>query len=1126
MRLTAILIIAACLQINTRGFAQTVTLSLRNTSLERVFKEVKKQTGYSFIYTRELLAGAGKVSIELKGASLQQVLDDLFKEQPFNYSIQDKFIIIKPGSMPLPRKSTDAMGAAGNTHKIRVLGRVMDAGGEPLTGATVVVRGQGHDAFLAEVTNGNGQFGFTHLPNGSYQLEISFIGYERYTCAFSDTDKPLNILVDMKKSTSTLDAIQTTAYSKTSLRFNTGDVTTISSEEIARNPVPNVLEALQGRVPGMFVTQTTGKINGGFQVQIRSLNTLSAGTSTLPTQPVPGGQPLYIVDGVEYPANGPLPMANVPGLREAFSLGNALNYLDPSLIESINILKGADATSIYGSRGAFGVILLATKKAKPGQPSLTINAVQGIATMGVTPRLLNLPQYLALRRNAFANDSVQPGPMDYDVNGAWDTTKGTDWKKFFFGRHASTTRANATYTGGTANSNYLLGVVYSSIGDIQRSKGSVRQGGVNFSLNTATNDRKLTMALSGSYITELDNTVPFDFSGDPGLFAGSQGSTQAPDAPYPYLPNGQLNWAPGTTPPKELNLLYRNNTDNFIANTNLTVTPVAGLSFSAVGGFNLITAKEFVGKPSSFFNPATFTPSDAYSKVNLYRIRTLSADPRAEYIHTWGKARLDVIAGLSLRDLVTQRSVIAGSGFASDQLLMNPAAGSSVSASYSNTPQRYIGGFATINFRWADKYILNLNGRRDGSSVFGNDRQFGNFGSVAGAWIVSEEPWFKGLRGAVDFLKLKASYGLVGSSAIPPYSYLSSYVTGYGYSGAPTLVPQSLANPYLHWETNRNFEVGLNVDLFRGRVNVEAIYYSDRAGDQLVNLPLATITGFSRFLANSPAVIRSYGAEFYVSTRNIRDKDFSWTTRINLTIPRTKLLAYPGVDNLVGNFGLGNYTYVIGKPITGIKLFRYAGVDPATGNYNFYNAAGQKGEFTPILSPVTLNQQVDRNVFVDRAPKWYGGILNSLSYKNFSMDFLVTVTKRVGPSYLASLVVSPGPAFNIPVDLANKRWMKPGDVTTVPKATQGIKAFLNQNLFQYSTGAFSDATYARLQNLSVTYRLPARLIRNAHLSTLSVYVAGQNLLTVSKYGGLDPETMSTSAMPPLRIFTGGLTIGF
>ncbi|HMI62495.1 MAG TPA: secretin and TonB N-terminal domain-containing protein, partial [Puia sp.] len=206
MRLTAILILAACLQIQTRGYTQTVTLSLRNTSLERVFKEIKKQTGYSFIYTRELLADAGKVSIDLKNASLQQVLDHVFKEQPFIYSIQDKYIIIKPGAMP-PRKSTDVLSPE-NTYKIRVEGRVIDADGEPLMGATLTARRQGHAALVAGVTNGNGEFGLSRLPHGNYQLEISFIGYEKYICAVSDTDKLLDILVDMKKSMSTLDAVQ------------------------------------------------------------------------------------------------------------------------------------------------------------------------------------------------------------------------------------------------------------------------------------------------------------------------------------------------------------------------------------------------------------------------------------------------------------------------------------------------------------------------------------------------------------------------------------------------------------------------------------------------------------------------------------------------------------------------------------------------------------------------------------------------------------------------------------------------------------------------------------------------------------------------------------------------------
>jgi TonB-linked SusC/RagA family outer membrane protein len=1115
MKLTAIFLLAVCLQVSATGFSQGVTLSFRNASLERVFKEVKKQTGYSFVYTRELLEQTDGVTIKTENLPVQEALERCFQGMPLTFVIRDKFIVIKPRAVvPELLKVVDTARPGASDSKVKLQGRVVD-GVDPLGGATVTIRKVGHSS-ASGTTDVNGWFRLTSLAEGVYTLEVSYIGFEKTFREVTITDKPQTIVLVMKKSTSTLDAIQTTAYSKTTLRFNTGDISTVTSEEIARNPVSNVLQALEGRVAGMQVTQSTGKVNGGFAVQIRSLNTLSAGAATPTLTFTTGGQPLYIIDGVEYPASGTLPMAFFNGYQ-AQLYGNALNYLDPSLIESINVLKGADATAVYGSRGAFGVILITTKKGKASKPSLTINASQGISTLGVAPKLLDLQGYLGLRREAFANDSVKPAATDFDVNGVWDTTKSTDWKKFFLGSHASTTRVNATYTGGTSNSNYVLGANYSAVGNIERSKGLVRQGGMNFSLNTATNDRKFMMALSGSYGTNLDNTVPVDFA--------SGGLTQAPDAPYPFLPDGKLNWANGangSNPAAGLNALYNNNTDNLIANTTLTFTPVAGLSFSAVGGFNLLSAKEFVAKPTSYFNPATFTASQLTSTVNLYRIRTLSADPRAEYVHTWGKARLDLIAGGSLRDRVDQRTAIVGTGFATDQLLLSPSNASTISQTlYNSTPTRYIGGFAVINFRWADKYILDLSGRRDGSSVFGNNRQFGDFGSVAGGWIISEEPWFKGIRPVIDFLKLKASYGLVGGSALPAYSYINTYgASGNSYGGGLSLTTQNLANPYLHWETDRNFEAGMNVDLFKGRLNLEAIYFTNKAGDQLTNQPLASITGFTSFVVNSAAQIRSYGAEFTVNTKNIQSRDFSWTSRILLTIPRTKLLAFPGLGNL-----LNNKNYVIGKPITGFKVIKYAGVDPATGYYNFYNAAGKKGAYLDFFGPNVLSNS-DRTEFVDMAPKWYGSVLNTLSYKNFSMDFLITVMDKTGPSYLAFLTFAPGtPNTNIPADIAATRWKKPGDVAAVMRATQGLNGFLGQANFNNSTAAFSNATYARLQNLSLSYRLPARLVRKAGMSAFSVYVAGQNLLTVSRYKGLDPESLTTR-IPPSRVFTGGLTVGF
>jgi TonB-dependent starch-binding outer membrane protein SusC len=1120
MKLTAILLFAACLEVSAGSNAQTVTLSLRNSSLERVFKEVKKQTGYGFIYTRELLASTGHVDVDVKNASLKEVLDGCFSGQPVTYTIEDRYIIVKPRVL-LPPKLIDTAGPGNNGSKIKLLGRIMEVSGESLAGASITLRQPGQTSSVAGTTDANGGFRIMNIANGTYMLEVSFIGYEKLTRIVILTDKVQTLYLAMKRSTNTLDEIQTTAYSRTTVRFNTGDITTISSEEIARNPVDNVLDALQGRVAGMQIVSLNGELNGAFKVQFRSLNTLAGGETPSPQLEFNDvtGQPLYIVDGVEYPASGGLPMVGyMPGAgNNTLEGGNALNYLDPAQIESINVLKGVDATAIYGSRGAFGVILITTKRARSGKPSLSINVVQGISEDGPTPKLLNGRQYLALRHNAFANDGATPGTGDYDVNGVWDSTKSTNWQRYFIGGHAPKTRASAVYTGGSETTNFMIGANYSSTGNIELNKGSVSQGGMNFDLRTATANKKFVMDLHGSYSTNADDRVLVDFTAPNYL-------DQAPDAQAPYLPNGQLNWANGYNYAAILNGLYKNNTDNLLAGTTMTFTPIKGLSLIAAGAYSLISAKEFGGEPSTVFNPLTYVSTQSLSYLNTYSVRTLSADPRIQYNHVfWNKGVLEATAGGSLRDKLTTNETIEGFGFLSNELLLDPASATQTNTftSYSTTPDRYLGAFAQVKYRWADKYLLDLNGRRDGSSLFGSARQWGNFGSASGGWIVSEEPWFKGLRHTVDFLKLRGSYGLVGANSLLPFSYLSLFQVSTGsYQGGNALTPGSLSNSYLHWETDKNAEGGVTVDLFN-RLNVDVVYYSDHVSNQLGSQPLASITGFTQVSVNLPADIHTYGLEITIVSHNIHKKDFTWDTKLNYTAPRTKLLSYPGLGTLAGN-----YNWIIGKPITGVKLLKYAGVDPATGVYNFYDSAGVKGEYTPFLSPNQLSQS-DKTAFVDLAPKFYGGILNSVTYKRFSMDFLISVTDRMGPNYLGFQSFPPGTFnMNFPADLAARRWMKPGDKTDVPKATQGILGFLDQNNFIYSTGAYSNATYARLQNISISYRFPASILRHAGASLISVYLSGQNILTVSKYGDLDPENMSAGHMGPARIFTGGLNVTF
>jgi TonB-dependent starch-binding outer membrane protein SusC len=1120
MRLSAIMLFA-CLCASAAVSGQEINLSVRNESLEKVFTQLEKQSGYTFFFKIELIRTLPKVTVEMKHVTLQKALELCLQNQPtLSYEIVRKTVVIRLKEEPPPAQDRQPAPAA-----VVIIGKVVDRDGRGIPGVSISLK----NTRFAWTSNADGSFVSVVLDNPWYQqkalvLVFSSIGYSSREMTISPTDK--HIIVSLREQVSTLDEIQTTAYSKTSKRFNTGDISTVTSEEIARNPVQNVLQALQGRVPGLFIQEQTGEANGSFKVQVRSLNTLSGGAQASPNIIVSGAPPLYIVDGVEYPAGsgsgvpgGGLPMANGYSGSQPQEYGNALNYLDPSQFESINILKGADATAIYGSRGAFGVILITTKKAKAGKPSLNLNVQHGISTLASHPTLMNTQQYLALRHEAFANDGLKPGTTDYDLNGTWDTTKYTNWQHFFLGGHAPTTRANATYTGGSANSSYLIGANYNSLGNVEFSKGSVKAGGMNFSMNTSTTDKKFVMALSGSYTTNTDDMLSADYT-------GSSGVGQAPDAPSLYLPNGKLNWSTGTNPLGILSSLYKNVTNNLLANTSLTYTPVTGLSFIASGGYSLLSAKEFSGVPSAVFNPATFTASNTSSLLNWYTLRTFSADPRVEFNRKLGdKSHLDVVVGGSLRDIENEQVEIQGSGFLNDELLYDPASAkqAQIGTVFKKSPNRYIGGFATLNYRWADKYILQLNGRRDGSSLFGNNRQFGNFGSVAGAWIISEEPWFKGLHSFMDFLKIKGSYGLVGGNSLSPYQYINTYSVGTAsYEGGNSLTPNNLANAYLHWETDKNAEAGLNFGLLKDAVNVEVIYYFDKVGDQLVNQPLSSITGFTSFVINSPANIHSYGTEITIITHNIRKKDFSWDTKINFTAPRTKLVAYPGVSSLVGNVN-----YQVGKSITGIKLYKYAGVDPDKGVYNFYNAAGTKGEFTPFLSPTQLDPVKDRNQFVDLAPKFYGGILNSFTYKNFSMDFLVTITDKMGPNYEAYQSFPLGqPNANAPESLAARRWKKAGDITDVAKATTSFIGLLDQNNFTSSTGAYSNATYARLQNLSVSYRFSPQLIRRARLSGLSIYLTGQNLLTISKYGDLDPENMSSNHMPPLRVFTGGINVNF
>ncbi len=1097
MKLTVLFVMVTLLQVSAASYAQKLSFKKKSATLEEVFAQIQTQTGYHVLYSPDLINERTRIDISFNNTDLKKVLQDLLSESVYSYTIDGTNILItkaKPKSFF--QKIIDIVADT------RLPGKVIAEDGQPLPGATVQVKGKNSVA----TTDKEGIFNINVIPEKDVII-ISFIGYETRELAAKDLKSP--VVITLKKSISNLDQVQVTAYGTTTKRLNAGNITTVTAQEIAKNPVNNVMEALQGKVPGLFIQQTTGQPGGAFNLRIRSSANFNTGATA----------PLIVVDGVRYPGNTlPVSQNTSYGTADFLKGGSGLNFINPNDIESIDVLKDIDATAIYGSSGAYGVILITTKKNRLATQAFNANVYTGVSVNGQTEPLLNTEQYLMLRREALKNDGITAVPAgNSDLNGTWPADRYTNWRKVYLGNKASTTNANLSLSGSAKNSSYLISGSFRNIGNIQRHKGSNRDGSLRFALNTSTNNNKFSLSLTGTYLSSLSDMVPFDFS---------TVALTVPNAPNPYNEDGSVNWAAigtdvnSSSSASNINRNYKNATTNLLANATLIYHPIEKLTLRTIFGYNDITGREQIEYPLSVFNPSNkAAPTQTVGILSQYNIKSLTISPYAEYRTGLGKkGDLSFKLGAEITRSVQNNNGITGTGFPSDALLRNPSSGSSVITNDNQIENRVIGTYGIIKYVWDQKYIVDINTRRDGSIKFGPNRRFGNFGSVAAAWIFSQEKFFKSESGILSFGKIRASTGTVGGDAIGNWNYLSTYsVIGGSYDGKTGLAPGSLPNPNLVWERNKNSEVALELGFLKDRIFLEGAYYYNKASNQLVNQNLSSVTGFTNYALNSDAIISTSGFEATLSTNNIKSKNFNWTTRINISVPKSKLVKMP--SNTASNAAL-NVNYVEGKPVTGILVYKYNGVNPATGNYSFTNAAGVTQDYLTGL------EQKDRTEFINLAPKYFGGIQNSLNYKQLSLDFQITVTSRTGTNFLGQTVFPFGIyGLNGSTQWLN-RWQNPGDVTNFPKLSTSLLSYLRQSNFQNSTGAYSDATYARLQNVSLRYAVKGAYINKLGIKNLQVYLQGQNLLTVSKFGGLDPENLAAGVIPPLRVFTGGINVTF
>jgi hypothetical protein len=456
---------------------------------------------------------------------------------------------------------------------------------------------------------------------------------------------------------------------------------------------------------------------------------------------------------------------------------------------------------------------------------------------------------------------------------------------------------------------------------------------------------------------------------------------------------------------------------------------------------------------------------------------------------------------------------ITGTGFVADARLNNPSAGTSVITSYNKSLTRYMGYFGSLNYNWANKYIINLSARYDGSTKFAPENRFGWFGSAGGSWVFSEEKFIKEVIPFLSFGKLRASYGTTGGDGIANYGYLSSYSTGVPYLNNTVFISNGLANSSLHWESNKKQDYGISLGFLKDRFLIDVSYYKNKVSDQLISQPLSNVTGFGSVLLNSPVLIENTGLELGLSSANIRSQNFSWSSSAVLTIPRNKVVEMP--SQLLSP----NFNYVLGKSVSNVKVYNYAGVNPQTGEYNFINAAGQQGAFLTNLT------NEDKYINIDLTPRYYGSISNTFNYKNISLDFSFALVNKMGSNFQSQLSTLPGYFDRNSTSWALTRWQRPGDETNVPKATTNLlTSAFGQNNFRQSSGGYERIVYARLQNLSLSYSLPKNLLKKLHLNQARITLQGQNLWTISKYADLDPENLSLVSLPPLKVFKLGLNL--
>lgn len=972
-----------------------------------------------------------------------------------------------------------------------ITGRVIGADdGLPLPGVSVRVKG----GIVGTISGGDGTFSLS-VPSDAKVLVFTYISYVAQEITLGAST---NLNVRLVSDSQMIAEVVVTGYGVAQKRDLGSASARVTGKQFENLPLQSFDRALQGRAAGVQVTSQSGQPGGAINVRVRGVGSINA-----------GNEPLYIVDGVQVKTGGISGQAST----------NTLASINPNDIESLEVLKDAASASIYGAAAANGVVLITTKKGKSGATVTNFSAQEGVMQNIARYDVMNAQQYAQFKVPGAVNAGVaQASAVAFFGDPANASAPSTNWFDAIV-REGRSRIYDLSFSGGDAKTSFFISGSYTDQ-DAQAIQAFFKRGTVRANLGHKVNDKlsinsNISMTASRVFGSIADGA----FVNSPFYYP----FTLRPDAPI-YQPDGSYTQGAALKAGFAYNIVQGaydevrvGNALQTVSNFSATYKVTPSLSVTGFAGIDFVDTRDDNQRPATI--PA-FAGNGGTSSVVNTRNLDFNSNVTANWNKSFGSHTWGALLGGELKEQNVESASATGSGFPNPffRSLQN---GTPLSIAGFFTGYKKAGLFTKLNYDYNEKYYVSGTLRYDGSSRFGLEKQYGLFGGVNATWRISGEDFLADNKTISD-LKLRASYGVVGNDQIADFASRALFGAGGAYLGANGIRPSQLGNANLSWEQAATTNVGIDYGLFKNRITGSIDVYRRVNSNLLLSRPLVSDSGFGAISENIGKV-QNEGIEFGLNTINLDTKSgIRWNTDFNISFQRNKILELlPGSDRIGTSF-------FVGQPIDIIFTNGWAGVNPADGRPMWYDA---NGNYT-----YNLIGGSDPKIQGTRYPKFFGGLNNTVSYKNLSFDFLFQY-QYGNKSYVSIFQNIWNSGFsddNQIVSQLAEQWTTPGQITAVPIALRqrphpNNAGGLSNAINTASTRYLYDSSYIRLKNATLSYTLPSKIASIAKLRNIRVFATGINILTFTKYPGLDPEVPiglnEIGNNPQARTYTGGLQIG-